>query len=95
VALDTRKTVTGFNGDGFGPFSGGMGGGGRVDLQLNQLLMGALVIDVADAANRQLVWRGMAVGDIDVHAKPEKRDASVTKAVTKILKNYPPAPGRR
>ena len=70
-----------------------MGGGGRVDLQLNQLLMGALVVDVADAATRQLVWRGMAVADVDVHATPEKRDASVTKAVTKILEELPAGTG--
>jgi len=92
VVLDTRKTVTGWNGDGgFGPPPWAWGpGGGRVDLQLNELLLGTLVLDVADGTTRDLVWRGMAVGDIDVHAKPEKRDASITKAVVKLLKNYPP-----
>jgi len=94
VALDTRKTITGSNGDGFGPFGWGVGGTGRVDLEMNQLLIGTLLIDVADAAKRELVWRGMAVGDIDIHAKPEKRDASITKAVTKLLKNYPPPAAR-
>jgi hypothetical protein len=36
----------------------------------------------------------MAIGDIDIHARPEKRDASITKAVTKILKNFPPPAAR-
>jgi hypothetical protein len=35
--------------------------------------VGALVIDVADAARRELVWRGIGVNAIDIDAKPEKR----------------------
>ena len=46
---------------------------------------------MADAAKKEMVWRGMAIKEgIDVQAKPEKRDKNITNAVTKILKNYPP-----
>jgi Domain of unknown function (DUF4136) len=45
---------------------------------------------VADAAKGQMVWRGMGVKEVDTQAKPEKRDKSITNAVTKIFKNYPP-----
>ena len=34
---------------------------------------------------RELVWRGIGIDEIDVYAKPEKRDAAIDKAVEKIL----------
>jgi hypothetical protein len=36
------------------------------------------------------VWRGVGMNEIDIDAKPEKRDAAIDKVVEKILKNYPP-----
>ena len=42
--------------------------------RISELPVGALVIDVADAARRELVWRGIGVKAIDIDAKPEKRD---------------------
>jgi len=53
-------------------------------------MISAIVIDVADAAKRELVWRGVGIDDIDVDAKPEQRDKAIDKAVGTILKNYPP-----
>ena len=52
--------------------------------------MGTLVIDVADAKKGQLAWRGIGVKEVDMQNKPEKRDKSITNAVKKIFKNYPP-----
>ena len=54
------------------------------------IVVGTLVIDMADAKKSQLVWRGMGVKEIDTQAKPEKRDKSINNAVKKIFKNYPP-----
>jgi hypothetical protein len=36
------------------------------------------------------VWRGVGIDDIDVNAKPKKRDKAIDKAVETILKNCPP-----
>jgi hypothetical protein len=47
-------------------------------------------VDLADAKAGKLVWRGIGVKEIDTGANPEKRDKSITKAVEKIFKNYPP-----
>jgi hypothetical protein len=88
VVLGVQKSVTGF-GSGAGPF-GWHGGFDTFDARLNDIPVGALVIDLADAAKRELVWRGVGMNEIDVNAKPEKRDAAIDKAVEKILKNYPP-----
>ena len=57
---------------------------------MRDILVGTLVIDMADAKKGQLVWRGMGVKEVNTQAKPEKRDKSINKAVNKIFKNYPP-----
>jgi Domain of unknown function (DUF4136) len=92
VVLGVQKSLTGF-GSGSGPF-GWHGGFDTFDARLNDIPVGALVIDLANAATRELVWRGVGMNEIDVTAKPEKRDAAIDKAVEKILKNYPPKSGR-
>jgi hypothetical protein len=43
-----------------------------------------------DSAKKELVWRGVASKTIDRKAKPEKQQKNITKAVDKLLKNYPP-----
>jgi hypothetical protein len=64
--------------------------GGTSTTQVRDILIGTLVIDMADAKKGQVTWRGMGVKEVDTQAKPEKRDKSITSAVNKIFKNYPP-----
>ena len=59
-------------------------------LTTQQKELGTLVIDMADAKQNQIAWRGMGVKEINTQAKPEKRDKSINSAVQKIFKNYPP-----
>jgi hypothetical protein len=92
VALGVQQGVTGFA-DGPGPF-GWHGGTGAFSAQRTDIPVGALVIDLADAAKGELVWRGVGTSEIDLNAKPDKRDAAIDKVVAKILKNYPPKSGR-
>src|SRR6266850_797577 len=40
----------------------------------------------------KLVWRGVATKTLDPKAKPEKKEKNITKAVAKLLKNFPPKP---
>ena len=89
IVVGVQKSVTGFGSrsdpsawHGFNTFDARL-----VD---DDIPVRALVIDVADAAKRELVWRGVGIDEIDVYAKPEKRGAPIDKAVEKILKNYPP-----
>jgi len=97
VAFDKQKDISTFSsgyGGGYGPYGWGYGGGwggGTSTTQVRDILIGTLVIDLADAAKGQMVWRGMATKEgVDVQAKPEKRDKNITNAVNKIFKNYPP-----
>jgi hypothetical protein len=96
VAFDKQKDISTFSsgyGGGYGPYGWGWGGGwagGTSTTQVRDIVVGTLVIDLADAAKNQLVWRGMGVKEVNTQANPEKRDKSITNAVNKIFKNYPP-----
>jgi len=95
IAFDKEKDISTYSsgyGGGYGAYGWGWGGGmgGMTTTQVRDILMGTLVIDMADAKAGQLAWRGMGVKEVDTQAKPEKRDKSIAKAVNKIFKNYPP-----
>ena len=96
TTFDKDKDITTFSsgyGGGYGPYGWGWGGGwagGTSTTQVRDILTGTLVIDIADAKKGQLAWRGIGVKEVDVQKSPEKRDKSITKAVQKIFKNYPP-----
>jgi Domain of unknown function (DUF4136) len=95
VAFDKEKDISSYSsgyGGGYGPYGWGWGGmgGGMTTTQVRNILIGTLVIDLADAKQGQLAWRGMGVKEVDTQAKPEKRDKSIGSAVKKIFKNYPP-----
>jgi Domain of unknown function (DUF4136) len=94
VAFDKEKDISTYSsgyGGGYGPYGWGWGGGmGTTTTQVRDILVGTLVIDMADAKKGQLAWRGMGVKEVDTQAKPDKRDKSINNAVKKIFKNYPP-----
>ncbi len=52
--------------------------------------IGQLDLSLYDPAEKQLVWRGVASKTLDPKAKPEKKQKNITKAVQKLLKNFPP-----
>lgn len=96
MAFDKQKDISTFSsgyGGGYGPYGWGWGGGwggGTTTTQVRDILVGTMVIDVADAKKGQLAWRGMGVKEVNTQANPEKRDKSINNAVKKIFKNYPP-----
>ena len=94
VAFDKQKDISTYSsGGGYGPYGWGWGGGwagGSTHTSVRDILVGTLVIDMADAKKNQMVWRGMGVKEVNTQANPEKRDKSINEAVKKILKNYPP-----
>jgi hypothetical protein len=96
VAFDKEKDISTFSsgyGGGYGPYGYGWGGGwgsSTTTTQVRDILVGTLVIDMADAKKNQLAWRGMGTKQVDPTAKPDKRDKNISKAVEKIFKNYPP-----
>jgi Domain of unknown function (DUF4136) len=96
VALDKEKQWSAYGmgggpGWGWGPgYYGGGYGGGMATATSSTLYVGTLGLDFYDRTGKQLVWRGRATKTIDPQAKPEKRQKNLGKAVTKLLKKYPP-----
>ena len=96
IAFDKQKDISTFSsgyGGGYGPYGYGWGGGwagGTTQTQVRDILIGTLVVDIADAAKKQMVWRGMATKQVDAQTKPEKRDKNIANAMKKIFKNFPP-----
>ena len=96
TAFDKQQDISTYSSGyagGYGRYGWGYGGGwagGTSTTQVRDILVGTLVIDIADAKKNQLAWRGMGVKEVDTQAKPEKRDKSINNAMKKIFKNYPP-----
>jgi len=94
MAFDKEQDISRFS---TGPIYGGYGwgwGGGwgatTTEVRVREILVGTLAIDIVDASRKQVAWRGLGTKEVDTDAKPEKRDETISKAVAKIMKNYPP-----
>ena len=97
TAIGQEKQFTSFNsgGWGYGPgwYGGGWYGGGGMSTttgQTSTIYTGQLVLDMYETAKKDMVWRGTVSKTIDQKAKPDKQQKNLTKAITKLLKNYPP-----
>ena len=79
---------------GYGPSYGwgsGMGmGHSTTTYSESDYVVGTLIIDVYDEANKQLIWESIGKGN--VNENPDGRDESVPKTVAKIMKPYPVEP---
>jgi len=98
TAIGQEKEFTSYNtGWGYGPgWGGGWYGGGMSTSSTygstSTVYVGQLDLSIYDLAQKQLVWRGVATRTLDPKAKPEKKQKNITKAVQKLLKNFPPQP---
>jgi hypothetical protein len=94
MAFDKQQDISAYSsGPMYGGYGWGWGGGWgstTTDVRVRDILVGTLAIDMVDARSKSMAWRGLGTREIDTNAKPEKRDANITKAVEKIMKNYPP-----
>ena len=94
TAVSTEKEFTSYNtGWGYGPGWGGRwyGGGSTTTYgSTSTIYVGQLGLDMYDSTKKELVWRGIASKTLDPKAKPDKQQKNITKAVDKLLKNYPP-----
>ena len=95
TAIGTEKQFTSYDtGWGYGPGWYGRGwyggGGGMTTGQTSTIYNGQLAVDMYNSTGHDLVWRGVVSKTLDPKAKPEKRQKNLTKALTKLFKNYPP-----
>jgi hypothetical protein len=94
MAFDEEKDISSYS---TGPMYGGYGygwGGGwgttTTDVRVRTIVLGTLAVDIVDAKKKAMAWRGLGTKEVNTNAKPDKRDENITKAVEKIMKNYPP-----
>ena len=52
--------------------------------------MGTLIVDLVDASQKQLVWRGTATKTLDPSSSPEQKQASLQKALDEMFEKFPP-----
>jgi uncharacterized protein DUF4136 len=76
-------------GYGYG-WRGGYAGGGMTTSTVQDIPVGTLIVDLADAHRKELVWRGTATDTLDPHASPEDREKKLREAVAQMFANYPP-----
>jgi hypothetical protein len=65
-------------------------GAGPTTVRRQEVPVGTLVVDLVDAGDKELIWRGTARSAIDTTASAEKREEAVQEAVEKLLAAYPP-----
>lgn len=53
-------------------------------------LTGTLLIDIIDAASKQVVWRGTAAGEIDPGLTSKERDERIRNIVHEMFSHFPP-----
>jgi hypothetical protein len=95
AVVGAEKQFTSYDtGWGYGPGWYGRGwyggGGGMTTGQTSTIYNGQLAVDMYNSAGHDLVWRGVVSKTLDPKAKPDKRQKNLTKAVTKLFKDYPP-----
>lgn len=61
-----------------------------VSARAEEIVVGTLVVDIVQASNRMIVWRGTATRELDPKANAEKREKNINKAAEKLFKAYPP-----
>jgi Domain of unknown function (DUF4136) len=97
AAVNQEKEFTSYT-SGFGPgwgYGAGWRYGGGFESSsttgyTSTIHIGSVGLDVYDARKEKLIWRGEASKTLDVKAKPDKMQKNLTKAMAKLLKNYPP-----
>jgi len=101
TAIGTEKQYTSYNtGWGRGPgWGGGWYGYGGMSTtttygSTSTVYVGQLDLSMYDRTQKELVWRGVATKTLDPKAKPDKKQKNITKAVDKLLKNFPPPPNK-
>ncbi len=72
----------------YGPRWGGYGGPSRMDVF--EYEEGTLILDFVDAQSMELIWRGVAKGEIRNYANPVKRNERIDEVVQIVLSNFPP-----
>ena len=94
LVVSQEKSVTAYTnyyvGGGYGRYRRygyGWGGSSSTTYTENDYLKGTLVMDVFDEASGDQIWQGVAVKTVE--EKPEKREKSIPKTISALMKKFP------
>ena len=90
LAIDQEKQINGFA-NGWGPRSGGLDSFSAATATIN---IGTFVLGMYDPAAKKLIWIGAAQHTLDLSKKQKKNVERLNKGAQKLLKNFPPTPGK-
>ena len=48
------------------------------------------ILDFVDVQSRELIWRGIAQGEVRNYSSPVKRNERIDEIVQNVLSNFPP-----
>lgn len=82
TTTDSQKQLNWNSFGGWGRFGGGMG-----SAQVDNIVSGQLVVDIADPKTKQFLWRGSAMDTVSDN--PQKNEKKVTNALTKMFQKFP------
>jgi hypothetical protein len=86
LQMDTSTYGYGYGGYGwYGGYGMGMG-----TTTVREIPVGTVVIDVVDAARKELVWQGRGTDTINPNASSSDRDYNIHQAMLKMFKEFPP-----
>ncbi|MGE5276059.1 MAG: DUF4136 domain-containing protein [Acidobacteriota bacterium] len=85
--INTYDTGWGY---GWGWRGYGYGGGGMSSTTVSKIPVGTLIVDLVDAKENQLKWRGTASKTLDPSATVDEREKNVNAAAEKMFAGYPP-----
>jgi hypothetical protein len=66
----------------------GWRGWGTSTANVSTIPVGVLMVDMVDAGEKQLIWRGVTSGY--TASNPEKSEKRINKAVARLFKKFPP-----
>jgi hypothetical protein len=69
------------------------GGFGTASTSVSDYTEGTLVVDIYEAKSKQLLWRGVAQGELK--DTPEKREKQLAKVTDKLFKDFPPGSAKK
>ena len=97
LVVSQEKSVTAYTnyygGGGYGRYRRygyGWGGSSTTSYSENDYLKGTLVMDVFDETSGDQIWQGVAVKTVE--EKPEKREKSIPKTISALMKKFPIEP---
>jgi hypothetical protein len=85
VSFGRELEINGYSSGWGGYRAGPRTGSARVE----EVVVGALAVDLIDAKTKSILYRGIATKEVDTKASPEKRDRNINRAAEKLFKELP------